>query len=48
MRQPHQLKACTTIDIDISIFLISVRRVTLRIMGLLVEPDWIVICLLCC
>ena len=39
----HQLKASTTMDLGISIFLISVQRVTLRNLDLLIKTDWSVI-----
>ena len=44
----HQLKASTTMDLGISISLISVRCVALRNLNLLIKTDWSVICLLCC
>ena len=44
----HQLKTSTTMDLGISIFLISVRCVALRNLDLFIETDWSVICPLCC
>ena len=39
-RRLHQLKAYTTMDLGISIFLISVFCVALKNLGLLVKTDW--------
>ena len=47
-RQIHQLKASTTMDLGISVFLISVRCVALKNLGLSIKTDWSVICPLCC
>ena len=47
-RRLHQLKASTTRDLGISIFLISVLCVALRNLDLLIKTDWSVICPLCC
>ena len=47
-RRLHQLKASTTMDLGISIFLISVRCVALRNLDSLIKTGWSVICLLCC
>ena len=47
-RRLHQLKASTTIDLDISISLVSVRCVALRNLGSFIKTDWSVICPLCC
>ena len=47
-RRLHQLKASTTMDLGISIFLISVRCVASRNLGLLIKLDGGVICPLCC
>ena len=44
----HQLKASTTMDLGISIFLISVQCLALRNLGLLIKTDWSVICPVCC
>ena len=41
-------QASTTMDLGISIFLISVRCVALRNLELLIKTDWSVICPLCC
>ena len=43
MRRLHQLKASTTIDLGISIFLISVQCVALRNLDLLIKTGWSVI-----
>ena len=42
-RRLHQLKASTTMDIGISIFLISVQSVALRKLDLLIKTGWSVI-----
>ena len=42
-RRLHQLKASTTMDLGISIFLISVQCVTLRNLNLLIRTGWSVI-----
>ena len=47
-RRLQQLKASTTMDLGISIFLISVRCVALRNLDLLIKNDWSVICPLYC
>ena len=47
-RRLHQLKASTTMDLGISIFLIFVQCVTLRNLDLLIKSGWSVICPLCC
>ena len=48
-RRLHQLKVSTTMDLGISIFLISVLRVALiKLDSLLIKTDWSVICLLSC
>ena len=47
-RRLHQLKASTTMDLGISIFLIFVRCVALRNLDLLIKTGWRVICLVCC
>ena len=39
-RRLHQLKASTTMDLGISIFLIFVRFVALRNLELLIKTDW--------
>ena len=39
-RRLHQLKASTTMDLGISIFLIFVRCVALRILELLIKTGW--------
>ena len=39
-RRLHQLKASTTMDLGISIFLIFVRCVALRNLELLIKPGW--------
>ena len=39
-RRLHQLKASTTMDLGISIFLISVRCVALRNLELLIKTGW--------
>ena len=44
----HQLKASSTMDLGISIFLIFVRYVILRNFDLLIITDWSVIYPLCC
>ena len=44
----HKLKASTTMDIDISIFPISVLFVALRNLGLFNKTGWSVICPLRC
>ena len=44
----HQLKASTTVDLGISIFLVVVRCVALRNLDLLMKTDWRVNCPLCC
>ena len=46
-RRLHQLKASTTMDLGISIFLISIRCVALRNLGLSIKTDWSVIRPLC-
>ena len=47
-RRPHQVKASTTMDLGISIFLIFVRRVALRNLDSLIKTGWSVICPICC
>ena len=47
-RRLHQLKASTTLDLCISIFLIYLRCVALRNFDFLTKTDWSVICPLCC
>ena len=47
-RRLHQLKASTTMDLGISIFLIFVRCVALRNLDLLIKTGWSAICPLCC
>ena len=47
-RRLHQLKASITMDLGISIFLISVRCAALRNLNLLIKTGWSVICPLCC
>ena len=47
-RRLPQLKASTTMNLGISIFLISVRCVALRNLDLLIKTDGSVICPLCC
>ena len=47
-RRLHQLKASTTMDLGISIFLIFVQCVGLRNLYLLIKTDWSVLCPLCC
>ena len=47
-RRLHQLKASTTLDLSISIFLIFVRCVALRNLDFLMKTGWSVICPLCC
>ena len=47
-RRLHQLRASTTMDLGISIFLISVRCVAMKNLDLLIKTDWSVICPLCC
>ena len=48
-RRLHQLKASTTImDLDISIFFVSVWCVIQRNLGLLIKSGWSVIYPLCC
>ena len=42
-RRLHQLKASTTMDLGISVFLISVQCVTLRNLDLLIKTGWSVI-----
>ena len=42
-RRLHQLKASTTMDLGISIFLISVQCVALRNLDLLIKTGWSVI-----
>ena len=42
-RRLRQLKASTTMDLGISIFLISVQCVALRNLDLLIKPGWSVI-----
>ena len=42
-RRFHQLKASTTMDLGISIFLISVHCVALRNLDLLIKTGWSVI-----
>ena len=39
-RRLHQLKASTTMNLDVSSFLISVRCVALRNLDLLIKTDW--------
>ena len=41
--QASQLKASTTMDVGISVFLIFVRRVALRNLELLIKTGWSVI-----
>ena len=43
-RRLHQLKAFTTMDLGISIFIISVQCVALRNLDLLIKTGWSVIC----
>ena len=43
VRRLHQLKASTTMDLGISIFLFSVRCVALRNLDLSIKIDWSVI-----
>ena len=40
VRRLHQLKASTTMDLGISIFLISVRLCGLEKLGLFVDQNW--------
>ena len=48
-RRLHQLKASTTMDLGISIFLIFVRCVASRNLDLLIKTRcWNIICLVCC
>ena len=47
-RRLHQLKASTTMDLSISIFLIFVQCMALRNLYLLIKTGWSVICLVCC
>ena len=47
-RRLHQLKASTTMDLGISIFLIFVRCVALRNLDLFIKTGWNVICPVCC
>ena len=47
-RRLHQLKASTTMDVSISIFVIFVRCVALRNLDLLIRTGWSVICPLFC
>ena len=47
-RRLHQLKASTTMDLGVSIFLIFVRCVALRNLDLLIKTGWSVICPFCC
>ena len=47
-RRVHQLKASTTMDLGISIFLIFVRPEALRNLDLLIKTGWSVICPPCC
>ena len=47
-RRLHQLKASTTMDLGISIFLICVRCVALRKLDLLIKTGRNVFCPLCC
>ena len=47
-RRLRQLKASTTVDLGISIFLIFVWCAALRNLGLLIKTAWSVICPLCC
>ena len=44
----HQLKASTTMDLDISFFLIFVQCVALRSLDLLIKTGWSAICPVCC
>ena len=44
----HQLKASTTMNLGISIFLISALHLALRNLGLLIKTDWNVICPVYC
>ena len=44
----HQIKASTTMDLGISIFLIFVRCVALKSLDLLIKTGWSVVCPLCC
>ena len=44
----HQLKASTTMDLGISIFLTSVQCVALRNLDVLIKTGWSVIFPLCC
>ena len=47
-RRLHQLRAFTTLDLGISIFLVCVRCVALRNLDLLIKTGWSGICPLCC
>ena len=47
-RRLHQLKASTTMDLVISIFLTFVECVALRNLDLMIKTCWSIICLLCC
>ena len=46
-RRLHQLKASTTMNLDISIFFFFVRCVALRNLDILIKTGWRVICSLC-
>ena len=47
-RRFRQLKASTTMDLGISIFLIFVRCDALRNLDLLINTGWNIICPVCC
>ena len=48
-RRLHQLKASNTMDLGISVFLISVRLFGLeKLLDLSIETDWSVMCPVCC
>ena len=48
VRRLHHLKASTTMDLGVSIFLIPVQCVALRNLELLIRTGWSVFCPVCC